>query len=611
MSAEGARIQVLPPDEARKIAAGEVVDRPAALVREFIDNALDAGAGRVRLFVDGGGTRRIEAADDGCGMGPEDLALCPLAHATSKIRCLDDLNTARSLGFRGEALAAAAAVSRLEIETSTDGVEAWKLRAGPGGRFPPAIERTNRARGTSVRALGLFDTLPARKKFLKRDGAEGALCRTVFNEKALAFPNVTFHLTLEGHDAALFAPATLAGRFAAVTLSPHEAPFLHEIHGLGEGFAVTILAGGPELYRQDRRLQFVFANTRRLNDWSLLQALEYGLEGWFPNGSHPIGAIYIDIDPRLADFNIHPAKREARFADQGALHHAITSALRSYTRKSFSGAPYAERGDERGGRGSAPLSPGAALAADAAAGVEGGAAGGGAHGAGGAGIDSAARRAALAALLERPPAFAPKPGRGAKGGDALSVAEQEPAYETGAPRLLGRAFGLFIIVEKGDTLFLIDQHAAHERILYDAFLAGDIPRQELLVPIAFTTESPEDDRFLAAEQAALGALGISLTREGEGWVIDALPAGWREGDGDTVRELLNLKSAGAQMAEHWAAACACRAAVKDGTALDDTTAFALAEAALALPVPRCPHGRPIWFRITRDEACKAVRRSKG
>ncbi|MDR0642898.1 MAG: DNA mismatch repair endonuclease MutL, partial [Treponema sp.] len=313
------RITVLPPEEARKIAAGEVVDRPAALVREFLDNAIDAGGKQIEVFIDEGGCRRVEVDDDGEGMDRENLELCTLTHATSKIRSLDDLSTAKTLGFRGEALAAVTAVAALEIVSSAGGREAWKLLAGPGGNRPPRIEPGSRSRGSSVRALGLFDTVPARKRFLKRGGSEALLCRQSFIDKALAFPEIDFRFTQDGVlKLSLPRAKSYKDRFAAALLEGsgikpvRERDFLHEIYALGEGFRVTIVTGGPELYRNDRRQQFVFANRRRIQDFSLLQALEYGVQGWFPNGVHPLGALYIDIDPALADFNIHPAKREAR-----------------------------------------------------------------------------------------------------------------------------------------------------------------------------------------------------------------------------------------------------------------------------------------------------------
>jgi DNA mismatch repair protein MutL len=600
----GGIIAVLPPEEARKIAAGEVVDRPAALVREFLDNAIDAGGKRIEVFIDDGGCRRVEVDDDGKGMGPEDLELCTLTYATSKIRSLDDLNSARTLGFRGEALAAAAAVSALEIVSSAGGGEAWKLLAGPGENRPPRLEPGRRSRGSSVRSLGLFDTIPARKRFLKRGGSEALLCRQAFIDKALAFPELDFRFTQDGVLKLLLPPAAShKERFAAALLegsgiksSPERnSALLHEIYTLAEGFRVTLVVGGPELYRNDRRQQFVFANRRRIQDFSLLQALEYGVQGWFPNGLHPVGALYIDIDPSLADFNIHPAKREVRFADSGAIHHAVTTALREFLRgKTGSPGGAAPREGpaffDYGGPG--PADRGSVrLPADYAG-------------------ETGSRRLAMEALLSNPPDFAPPPGR-----EPAMAAESEPPYRAESPgtldiRFIGRVFGLFLLAEQGEKLYIIDQHAAHERILYNRILSTPIARQELLVPLRFDAESPQEDSFFRARGEELAKLGVVIEDGGEGrWQISALPEGWRLSDSETLEALRDLKNAGENMAERWAATLSCRRAVKDGDRLDDAAASAMVEAALALPVPRCPHGRPVWVEISRAELYRGVKRS--
>jgi DNA mismatch repair protein MutL len=578
------RIQILPPEEARRIAAGEVIDRPAALVREFMDNAIDSGAGDIEVSIEEGGSAKVEVADDGSGIGHDDLLLCALAHATSKIRCLDDLAVAETLGFRGEALAATAAVARLEIVSSIDKNDAWRFTVGPGESNPLYIERANRTKGSTVRALNLFDTIPARKHFLKREGSEAALCRQVFIEKALAFPEITFRFTQDGRSK-IFLPAATSkkDRFAAALLDAREGNFLHEIHVSGNGFSAEVVIGGPELFRADRRMMHIFANGRRIQDYSLITAMEYGAQGWFPNGVHPLGAVYVDIDPALADFNIHPAKREARFRDPGALHHAITTGLRDFCRHvNLKSEAQPERAPQRG------LS------------------------------------LAIEALFDNPPAFTPgiTPNIDHGGSPSAKIhdlnyisavispsAAAEPAPKYSELRYVGRAFGFFILAEYGDRLFVIDQHAAHERLLYDHFLSGPIPRQELLIPIVFTAETSEDADFLATKKEELAKLAIVIEQDGDSWRIDALPQGWHMGDAETVREILALRTANENIAERWAATLCCHQAVRDGDYLDDATALALAEEALALPVPRCPHGRPVWTEITRDALCRAVRRT--
>jgi DNA mismatch repair protein MutL len=592
------RIEVLPPEEARKIAAGEVIDRPAALVREFLDNAIDSGASSCEAFIEEGGCRKVEVIDDGTGMSRDDLSLCYKTHATSKIRSLDDLNTSETLGFRGEALAAAAAVSRLEILSSVDGREAWLLETSPGDANEARLIRSRRVKGSSVRAFRLFDTVPARKRFLKREGTEAHLCRQIFIEKALAFPALNFRFTLDGKNRYAFpAAASYKERFAQALLDRAEAAFLREITASGAGFSVVIVAGGPELYRQNRRLQYCFANGRRIQDFSLVQAFEYGLQHWFPNSSHPVGAVFIDIDPSLADFNIHPAKREARFRDPGAIHHAITSALIDYARRSFAAGGLVYRAQDAGGD----------AGANARSWFE--------RDEEGAGRRSPEARMSFTTLSDCRASFSESgasegfPLEGAVVSDVdISFPALNVSVPERRPRFAGRAFSVFIMAEWGDQLFIIDQHAAHERILYDRVLAGKVAVQELLVPIPFTTEDEESDIFLERERAALSRLGVRIEREDGSWRIAALPESWKLSDTETVREILALKYAHENMAEHWAATLSCRGAVVEGDYLDDDAALALAEEALRLPVPRCPHGRPIWKELSREELFRAVRR---
>ncbi|MCL2093443.1 MAG: DNA mismatch repair endonuclease MutL [Treponema sp.] len=560
-------IEILPPEEARRIAAGEVIDRPSALVREFLDNALDAGSDQIELLIEEGGVRLTEVVDNGHGMTREDLERCWLPHATSKIRSLDDLNRARTLGFRGEALAAAAAVSRLEVLSSQDESEAWLLRVGPGEHGPPCIEPARRRRGTSIRSLGLYDTIPARKRFLKRAGSEAASCRQIFNEKALAFPGLTFRFTQDGVLKSFFpALGSYKERFAQICLEG-EGGFLHEIHLQGEGFSLTLVFGGPELYRQDRRLQFVFANNRRIQDYSFLQALEYGLDGLFPNGTHPVGAVFLSIDPGLADFNIHPAKREARFMDRLLIHHTLSSGLRSFAGH-LKRTGFFVSGPEDLGLGDTPSY--AQLALDSF---------------------TQPRAAEYIPPYEAP--HEPPPGPQAQG----------------SLRYLGRLFNLFILVQRDEKLYIIDQHAAHEGILYHRFTTQGIPVQELLVAIPFETEDREEDAFLEEKREELSKLGLLIRHAGDTWNIEALPSGWTMTDQETLEEIRSLRNAKTNLAESWLAKLSCSGAVKDGDYLDPEGALKLAKEAFDLPFSRCPHGRPMWVELSRDELLKAVKRT--
>jgi DNA mismatch repair protein MutL len=604
------RIKVLPPQEARRIAAGEVVDRPAALVREFLDNAIDARSLNIEVSIEEGGCKKVEVADDGEGMNREDLGLCSLAHATSKIRSLDDLDFAHTLGFRGEALAAAAAVARLEIISSTDGKEAWRLDTGPGDSRPQQLEQTRRTKGVTARTLNLFESIPARKRFLKREGSEAALCRQAFIDKALAFPAINFRFIQDGKLKDFFpAVSSKKERFAAALLKPDEEKFLHEINVTGTGFNAAVVIGGSEIFRNDKRQMYVFANGRRVQDYSLVQAMEYGAQGWFPNGTHPVGAVYVEIEPALADFNIHPAKREVRFRDPGAIHHAVSGGLRnffhSYYLKNSRGGTETQREEEfkftynTQNRKSGQNHINRQNQTDR--------------------TDIKTTQQNLENLLkaarDKNENIAHNDKTSASSSPLENSSADEAVYEEAhfaahfAARYAGRLFGLFILIELGDKLYIIDQHAAHERILYNRFLSQPVPKQELLAPIPFRTDSDDEDNFLEAKQDDLKRLGIDIERDGDGWRIEALPADWRCGDTETVKEILELRTAGENIAERWAATFCCRAAIKDGDYPDDETAFALGKEALMLPDPRCPHGRPVWTEISREALFKAVRRS--
>jgi DNA mismatch repair protein MutL len=210
----------------------------------------------------------------------------------------------------------------------------------------------------------------------------------------------------------------------------------------------------------------------------------------------------------------------------------------------------------------------------------------------------------MEALMERPPDFVPLPFRSPPGEQGMTQDGEDIRY-------LGQAFGLFLLVQRGEAIYAVDQHAAHERILYDQFLSAPIPRQDLLIPYPFGTDSPEEDAFLETQREALASLGIIVSRDPpDRWLIEALPSAWKTGDEETAKAILQLRQAGSNMAESWAATLACRSAVMDGAVLDRDSALAIAEKAFRLPEPRCPHGRPIWLKLELRDLLKAVRRTE-
>jgi DNA mismatch repair protein MutL len=555
------RIHVLREDVSRKIAAGEVIDRPLSIVRELLDNSLDAGAAAIDVHLEAGGLGRVRVVDDGAGMASDDLARAWLPHATSKIETEEDLLRVTTLGFRGEALSSMATASRLEIVSAPAGGVPHRLVVR-GGR-QELLEPCEGRPGTIVDVSELFFNYPARKKFLRSVSAEAGLCRSAVLDRASAFPGVAFRLFADGALRLALPAADLVPRLAHChDLDPR---LLGSAEALGEGFAVRIVASAPEGRRTDRRLVHAFVNGRRVWEFALVQAAEFGFQGYLPGGYHPIAFVFVDIDPSLVDFNIHPAKKEVRFRNLPEVHRAVVSATRMFL----------------AGREAIPVSRVSELV--------------GRHTDDGKGAPSFPfdRRSA-------PPAAPyPLPDR------RLAV---PPGADAGI-RYLGQAFGVFIVAELGDRLLMLDQHAAHERLVFERLRGQPLPVQDLLFPIAFDASADEDAR-LAERGADLASMGIMLRRSGSRtWEVTGLSPAFAPLPADRLVEALR-QACGAE--SEWRDAvlrtAACRLALKEGDPVDPVTAVELVKGALALDPPRCPHGRPLWHEISRDRLYQLVDR---
>lgn len=638
-------IKALDAETARKIAAGEVIDRPAAVIRELLDNAIDAGASKVQVEISGGGIDRIRVTDNGCGMSREDLAICTDTHTTSKISTAEDLLSLHSLGFRGEALSSIKAVSDLEITSTRSGPAAWKLQLG---KILPA--RLNA--GTVVQVENLFENFPARKQFLKRAAAETALCRTIFLDKALPHYRTEMRFITDGELRFLLPPAqSLRERcLAAFSFKEPEALFF-EIEGSGEHFSFRIVLGSPDVVRSDKRAIMVFVNGRRITEFGLTQAIEYGSEGYFPNGGHPVAFLFLTVAPSRVDFNIHPAKKEARFQDYGAIHHAVSSAVGSFYRQHtvasllkekydpsltrpldfqhsspagaypqppHSGTAVGQYGYDKSG------SPAADTAADGydrygreygndtatlpngySCGVSGTQA---EYGSAQSGYGSAFRQIAATAAVPYSVGEHIIPPPAASG--TAACLQPPPDLPPADFKLLGQVAGTFIAVEKNEALYLIDQHAAHERIIFEQLRHNIGGVQELLIPYRIITSSEEDDVFIKKHQELLCKAGFSLSDEGAGvWQVTAVPARWTGTERDLIRDITGVRKNADDILYQILASAACRAACKDHAILDPVTQQRIAAQAFELPEPICPHGRPIWIVLTREELFKRVKRT--
>ena len=634
-----APVKELPGDTAGKIAAGEVIDRPNAVVRELIDNSLDAGATEISLEIQEGGSKKIRICDNGAGMTREDLEICWKPHTTSKISRAEDLLNISTLGFRGEALSSICAVSTMKITsvrnneensgTGNGAATAWNLETSfswknPGKENSAPMEVINYKispgrleKGTIIEIRGLFDNFPARKAFLKKPGAETLLCRQTFQEKALAWPQVAFSLTTDNKLRYLYpGKQSLLERTLSVTEPVEPASFFKEISETGDGFCFKIILGTREVVRKDKKDMMIFVNGRRIFDYGLIQAMDYGAEGFFPNGSHPFAYLFLEINPKYVDFNIHPAKKEIRIRNKGEIHHEISSAVRDfYKNLTLSNLFPQKNGTEKE---SSPDSGTISIYGKSAGNfpdfetkadskenifpeirneIE--------HG------DNLRER--ISPTLEYSPATEMQ-FQNPKATDSMEISGANPGNlktETGLDfRYIGQVFNLFLVAEYKGKLYLIDQHAAHERILYDQLLKTSGTCQELLIPYIIETETEKEDRYLENSEKELKAAGFDIAREGKGkWCINGVPVRWKGSVEDLKHDLLHKDPDSETLLKSILARTACRQAVKKGDPLDYETARGIVEKTFKLPHPFCPHGRPVWIEFSPEKLTELVSRT--
>lgn len=602
-------VRALSPEVARKIAAGEVIDRPNAIVRELMDNAVDSGADTISVEIDGGGIERIRVSDNGSGMTKDDLAACARPHATSKITDAADLMKLTTLGFRGEALASIAAVSRLTILSGN-----WKMSASITEDHVlsqiPAVQNGN---GTIVMSEGLFENYPARRRFLKRPASETMMCRETFVEKALPRTDISFRLKVDGQlRLDLDKGVSLTDRFvSALEINMRSERFATLKASSGSEWTFNLVIGDPMVYRNDRKQIYIYVNGRRVIEYSLVQAIEYGCQGFFPNGTHPVAALFAEVDPSLVDFNIHPAKKEVRFKDSSGLHHGVSSAVRDYFRSY--GIKSSQEFEDKDTETQSNI-PGFDFDYPAICPPR-------------TKVSSTSQTKMDTGLRSRFFGYENVGAKASYSNDhisrslaaeaAMSIAENNMA----APQFtapdkdkfcyIGTVLDCFLVAQVDDTIYFIDQHAAHERILFDKLISSKPEKQSLLVPYVIETDDETEDQQLIQALPLLEEAGFTGQKTDEGkFEFSSVPARWKGTQDDLRSSLLEKTENPKDIIYSVAAMTACRAAVKDGYILDRGAAEALAREALSLPDPHCPHGRPVWTTLTKEQLFARVRRTR-
>ena len=584
-----------------QIAAGEVVERPASVLKELLENSLDAESKAIQVHLEEGGVKLIRVTDDGCGIAREQLALALTRHATSKILSLDDLERVATLGFRGEALAAVAAVARLVISSRERGAShAWKLKAEAGGDPEPAALMA----GTVVEMRDLYFNTPARRKFLKAEGTEFAHCADVVKRLALTRPDVAFNLTHNGRTLFQLAPAASTRRIADI-LGDDFLAAARPIAAAAGPLAITGHAIDPTRAGEAKDGQVVFVNGRFVRDKVIAHALREAYRDVLHGSRQPAVCLFITLDPALVDVNVHPAKTEVRFRDSRAVHQFVFHALQrtlatplqdhgpemapvapqgylSPRPRSLRGTVDAEKGENSG---FAPDHP-PPLRHQSTLGV--------------------AEPAAAAYL-----AFA----RAARsGGDSASTAQFSPstAVDRDSPPLgyaLAQLHGIYILAQNARGLVLVDMHAAHERILYEKLKTAvdnrQIATQALLIPAVFPAGALD---IAAVEEhgAALADLGFTIASLGPGQLgVRAIPALLQAGDPVALTRSLiaELRDHGiTQLAtarrNELLATMACHGAVRARRLLSIPEMNALLRQMEETErAGQCNHGRPTWTEL--------------
>lgn len=631
-----AKVHLMTDALASQVAAGEVVERPASVVKELVENAIDAGARRIEVRVSRGGISLIRVVDDGEGMAREDAMLALERHATSKIRTKEDLADIRTLGFRGEALPSIASVSKFRLATRERGALSGTEIAVDGGRLGD-VRDSGEAPGTQIEVRSLFFNVPARRKFLKSEATEMSHIEQQVRVQAIAHPAIGFAL-VNGERTVFQLPpaAALLDRIRGLIGAEQSARLARVDPYERGGVRIEGYVGKPGVWRSNRLLQFTFLNRRPIESPVLNHGLREGYGGALPKGQHPICFLFIEMDPRAVDVNVHPAKREVRFHTARIVQDVIAEAV---------------------GRALSPPAPSPSLPAAGGGPKPGAARESGAPGASFAQRDRATTLPDAGVSAPNPSreppqasraAFAPAPEP-----ELIPTREQHalrrdwgdlPTRQSAAPspgetapdpappdappeakfRLIGALRGRFTLMESEEGLVIMDARAAHERILFERLrrraAEGGVPSQRLLVPLTLEL-TPREFDLLRQGLPALREMGFVAEEFGSNTLkIDALPATLAEGDPaalvnailDEARGLPRTTRGAGRLTEDQIATAVSREASQSRAPKTDAERGALLRDLLACEMPYCcPRGRPTLIQISLPELERKFGLSQG
>lgn len=589
------RIQALPPQLINQIAAGEVVERPASVIKELVENSLDAGADRIDVTIEQGGARLIRVRDNGNGIHPDDLALALSRHATSKIGSLEELEKVSSMGFRGEALPSIASVSRLTIDSCAEGESVGWTVSGDGGDRVAEATPSAHPRGTTVEVRDLFYNTPARRKFMRTEKTEFGHVETQLKRLALSRFEVAFSLTHNRREMFSLPLALQQVERERRLSSLLGSSFLEQAIHLQRDQAGLRLSGWvarPVFSRSQADMQYFYVNGRMIRDKLVTHAVRQAFQDVLFHGRHPAYVLYLDIDPMLVDVNVHPAKHEVRFRDSRMVHSYIYRSLHQLLAETRPGHEV-----DTGSGEIVPLdSQPPATAFQRPLGLQ---------------VREQQTAYHSAFEMQRPPPVTDDP--------------VEPSTEEEVPPLgfaLAQLKGVYILAENRSGLLLVDMHAAHERITYERFkkamAQGQISRQPLLVPVSVAVSSRE--ATLAQEHALLfNELGLEVDRlSAETLVVRAIPVLLRGADAETLlRDILSdivVYGASERIRNEIntvLATMACHGSVRANRRLTPEEMNALLrDMERTERSDQCNHGRPTWVQLDMEQLDKLFLRGQ-
>ncbi len=596
------RIRILSEALANRIAAGEVVEGPHSVVKELVENAIDAGADAIGIDVKGAGGDLVRVSDNGVGMNRDDALASFDRFATSKISGPEDLEAIETLGFRGEALPSIASVSRVRLTTCEPGVEEGTEVSLVGGEVRD-VRPAGRTGGTTVEISSLFFNTPARRKFLRSDRVELRKILELVGEYAVLYPHVRFDVTVDGRTTMSLPPATSVAERAAAVIGSGPAGKMMEFESEDGPYAVRGLIGSPSAARTRGALQILAVNGRPVRSRLVTAAVRNGYGELLPRARHPVFALLIDADTRLVDANVHPTKREVRFSEDRRIFALVERAVRE-TLLAHDIAPSLAGPDSGPWTGSGnrvnPTGQGAQLKLP----------------------DPPAQRGATTSAAGQSSVW------GADGPPSMSVhpEETDTLRETSEPlsSVEGRddvreatkfwqLHGMYIFIQTREGVLVVDQHAAHERILYEearerlSGVADAGPSQQLLFPIAVELSPAEWETFGHVD-TLLERLGFSVRpMSGRTILLEAVPGAFQQWPQDQIMhdvlsEIPTGSSAMRDLIESMATTYACKTAIKAGQKLSEEEMRALVDRLFATELPfSCPHGRPTFMRLTLGE----------